>query len=180
MPTRTWPPAHMASATNWNSKRPMPNADQIAPAGNKLRAYIKVSGEELKPYFTPVTKVHKPGPCNVPSAIKSRARWISPESKISNSGLTPASRITLAMMRTLRGVLITTSAPEFMVFKSNEQISGFKTRMCSTRFSGITKVEPAAATRGSSWLGTNRPPGPVVRLMMSSGLPRRTLSNTSR
>ncbi|MFM8920137.1 MAG: 3-keto-5-aminohexanoate cleavage protein, partial [Limnohabitans sp.] len=32
---------------------------------------------------------------------------------------------TLAMMRTLRGVLITTSVPLFMVFKSREQMSGW-------------------------------------------------------
>ena len=144
MPTRTWPPYSQLWATMGNSVRPKPKADQTAPAGNKLRAYKSVSGVAAKPYLTPSTKVHMPGPSKVPSLIKSLAKCKSPESKISNSGLTPASRMTLAMMRTLRGVLMTTSAPLFMVFKSNEQISGLMMAMCSTRFSGGTKVVPGA------------------------------------
>ena len=43
-----------------------------------------------------------------------------------------------------------------------------------------SSVLPGAATRGSSSLGMKRPPGPVVRLTISSRLPRRTRSTTSR
>ena len=58
------------------------------------------------------------------------------------------------MTRTLRGVLMTTSAPEFMVFRSSEQTSGRSRAMCSTRFSGGSSVVPGPATRGSASLGT--------------------------
>ena len=69
---------------------------------------------------------------------------MSPESKISSSGFTPASRITRAMRRTFFGVLITTSGPEFMVLRSSEQTSGLISAMCSTRFSGGSSVVPGA------------------------------------
>ena len=105
---------------------------------------------------------------------------MSPESNSSISGLTPASRITLAMRRTLPGVLITTSVPEFIVFRSMVQISGRSTAMCSTRFSGTISVVPAAAMRGSSGEGTKRPPGPVVILRISWVFWARMRSTTSR
>ena len=41
-----------------------------------------------------------------------------------HAGSTPAARITLAMRATLAGVLMTTSAPEFMVFRSSVAMSG--------------------------------------------------------
>ena len=44
---------------------------------------------------------------------------MSPLSNSSISGIAPASRITFAMRRTLRGVLMTTSPPEFMVLRSS-------------------------------------------------------------
>ncbi len=103
----------------------------------------------------------------------------SPESKISSSGMTPAARITLAILRTLVGVLMTTSPPEFMVFRSSEQTSGRSAAMCSMRLAGCSSVVPGAATRGSSSLGTKRPPGPVVRLMISERLRLRIRSMTS-
>ncbi len=109
-----------------------------------LRAYITASGVGMKPYFTPSTRVHIAGPSSVPSAIRSSAMWMSPESKISSSGLTPASRITRAMRRTFFGVLITTSGPEFMVLRSSEQTSGLMSAMCSTRFSGGSRLVPGA------------------------------------
>ena len=127
-----------------------------------------MAGSAFKPYLTPSTKLNNPGPSSVPSAIKSKAKFKSPVSKISNSGSTPASRITLAILRTLRGVLITMSEAPFIVLKSKEQMSGFSLAICSTRFSGWHRVVPGANTFGSSSLGINRPPGPVVRLIMSS------------
>ncbi|MDT4852166.1 hypothetical protein FQZ97_863870 [compost metagenome] len=133
-----------------------------------------------KPYFTPSTKVHMAGPSSVPSAMRSSARWMSPESKISSSGFTPASRITFAMRRTFFGVLITTSGPEFMVLRSSEHTSGRMSAMCSTRFSGGSSVVPGAAIFGSSSLGMKRPPGPVVRFTISSRFSRRMRSTTSR
>ena len=82
--------------------------------------------------------------------------------------MTPASRITLAILRQFTGVFMTTSGPEFMVFKSNEQISGLSAVICSTLLSGCVKVVPGAKIFGSSSLGTNLPPGPVVKLIISS------------
>ena len=64
---------------------------------------------------------------------------MSPESNNSISGFTPASRMTFAMRRTFGGVLITTSLPNVMVFRSSVQISGRSAAICSTRFSGTIK-----------------------------------------
>jgi hypothetical protein len=105
---------------------------------------------------------------------------MSPESNTSSSGLTPASRIAPAMIVTFLGVLITTALPNHMVLRSSEQISGPSATTCSTRRSGRTSVEPGAATLGSSSLGMNRPPGPVVRLMIRSVSLARMRSTTSR
>ena len=84
------------------------------------------------------------------------------------------------MMRTLRGVLMTTDEPENMVLRSRLQISGRSATMCSMRRSGVVSVVPGAATDGSASLGTKRWPGPVVRLMMTSVLLARMRSTTSR
>ncbi|MNU10312.1 hypothetical protein D3C72_2573940 [compost metagenome] len=54
------------------------------------------------------------------------------------------------MRRTFLGVLITTSPPEFMVFRSSVAISGFRATMCSTRFSGRINVVLGPATAGFS------------------------------
>ena len=105
---------------------------------------------------------------------------MSPESNTSSSGRTPALRIAAAMIAALRGVLITTALPNHIVLRSSEQISGLSATTCSTRRSGRTRVEPGAATLGSASLGTNRPPGPVVRLMIRSVALARIRSTTSR
>ena len=110
----------------------------------------------------------------------SRAMWQSPESNSSISGSTPTAFIRSAMIRTLRGVLITTSPPEFMVLRSSVQMSGLSSSICSTRFSGVSSVVPGPAMRGSSIDGTKRPPGPVVRLMTTSLLRARMRPTTSR
>src|SRR5665213_2874143 len=68
-----------------------------------------VSGEGLKPYLTPSTSVHKGFACSTPSAIRSRARWQSPLSNNSSSGITPAARIRAA------GVM-----PELELFDSGD------------------------------------------------------------
>lgn len=83
------------------------------------------------------------------------------------------------MRRTLPGVLMTTSLPEFMAFRSSVQMSGRSAAMCSTRFSGAISVVPSAAIFGSSGDGTKRPPGSVVMLRMSSGLWTRMRATTS-
>jgi hypothetical protein len=111
--------------------------------------------------------------------MRSRISAMSPESNNSISGLTPASAITFAIRRTLPGVLITTSRPEFMVLRSSVQMSGRSTAICSTRFSGTIRVVPSAASFGSSLDGTKRPPGPVVMLRMGAGLRARMRSTTS-
>ncbi len=78
-----------------------------------------------------------------------------------------------AMMRRLRGVLITAPPPNHMVLRSSVQISGFSSTMCSVRISGALNSVPGAGLVGSSSLGMKRPPGPQVRLMIRSvPLPR--------
>ena len=131
---------------------------------------MSVCGSELRAYFTPNTKVNSPGPSSVPSFIKSFARFKSPVSKISNSGITPASRITFAITRTEAGVFTAISLTVFMVFKSKEQISGFKAVICSTLLRGWHKLVPGAKIFGSSVDGTKRAPTPVVKLITSSRL----------
>ena len=84
------------------------------------------------------------------------------------------------MMVTLLGVLITTEVPNHMVLRSSEQISGLSATTCATRCSGRIRVVPGAATFGSSSLGMKRPPGPVVRLMITSVPLARMRSTTSR
>jgi hypothetical protein len=88
--------------------------------------------------------VKSPGPFSVPSASRSRARWMSPLSNTSSSGSTPASFMAFAILRTLAGVLMTTSGPEFMVFRSREQMSGFSSITCLMRSSGGRSVVPSA------------------------------------
>ena len=105
---------------------------------------------------------------------------MSPLSNTSSSGSTPAARIAAAILRTLAGVLMTTSGPEFIVLRSSEQMSGFSSCTCFSRSSGGRSVVPGAATFGSSGLGTKRPPGPVVMLMMSFESFARMRSITSR
>ena len=84
-----------------------------------------------------------------------------------------------AMMRTLRGLLITAPPPNHMVFRSRLHISGLSATTCSVRTSGVVSIVAGAATFGSSSLGTKRPPGPVVRLMMRSvPLPRMRLTTS--
>ena len=114
-----------------------------------------------------------------PSLMRSCMRAMSPESKSSISGRTPAAAITFAMRRTLPGVLMTTCPPEFMVLRSSVQISGFSRATCSTRFSGAIRVVPGPATLGSSSEGTKRPPGPVVRFRITSLLRSRIRATTS-
>ena len=84
------------------------------------------------------------------------------------------------MIATFFGVLITTDEPNHMVLRSSEQISGLSASTCSTRLSGRIRLEPGAATLGSSSLGMKRPPGPVVRLMIRSVALERIRSTTSR
>ena len=111
-----------------------------------VEAYRIVSTDGWKPYFTPKMNEHRSGVRKDPSAIKSFRSAISPESNSSSSGRTPAPRINTAIIRTLRGVLITTSLPEFMVLRSSVQISGFSSATCATRGSGGSSVVPGAAT----------------------------------
>ena len=85
-----------------------------------------------------------------------------------------------AILRTFAGVFITTSGPEFIVFRSSEHTSGFSSITCFSRSSGGSSVVPGANCFGSASLGTNRPPGPVVRLMMSTESRLRIRSITSR
>ena len=92
----------------------------------------------------------------------------------------PASWIAFAMIVTLSGGLITAAEPDHMVLRSSVAMSGLSSTMCSTRLSGGMRVEPGPATRGSSLLGTKRPPGPVVRLMIKSEFLSRMRSTTSR
>ena len=120
-----------------------------------------------------MTKEASTGPLSVPSARRSCSKAMSPESNSSISGFTPASVITLAIRRTLAGVLMTTALPEYMVLRSRVQMSGFSAAIWATRSSGGSKVVPGAATFGSSAEGTKRPPGPVVMLRITSGLPAR-------
>ena len=55
---------------------------------------------------------------------------MSPESNSSISGSTPASLITLAMRRTLAGVLITTALPDHMVLRSSVADLGLECHDC--------------------------------------------------
>lgn len=84
------------------------------------------------------------------------------------------------MRRTFPGVLMTTSPPELIVLRSRVQMSGLRATMCSTRLSGDVSVVPGAATFGSSSEGTKRPPGPVVRLRITSLFRALIRSTTSR
>ena len=103
-----------------------------------------------------------------PCSTKCSAICRSPESKISISGVTPAAWTRCAMISRLRGVLITTAVPEYIVLKSSVHTSGRSASTCATRFSGCVSVVPGAATRGSSSEGMKRPPSPVERFRITS------------
>lgn len=80
----------------------------------------------------------------------------------------------------VRGTLMSAPLPKLSVPMSRLQISGLSDTMWRTRSCGVRRFEPGAAVLASVSLGTNRAPGPVVRLTMT-GLPlSRMRSTTSR
>ncbi len=71
-------------------------------------------------------------------------------------------------------------SPKFIEATSSEQMSGFSSTTCCTRRSAVIIPLLGPAVIGSAGSGTKRPPGPVVRLMMTGEPESRMRSTTSR
>ena len=56
MPTRRWPPAASAANMTGSEVRPIPVADQVAPAGSAATARISVAALPGMPPGTPITR----------------------------------------------------------------------------------------------------------------------------
>ncbi len=115
----------------------MPKADQMPPDGtNSFRASIAsvVAGA---PRAMPRHSWNQGGTSNKPRRSKSAASMAWPRSKISNSGITPASRIISAIAARWAGVFTKTVGPKFIVAMSSEQISGRDSSTWATRSSGV-------------------------------------------
>ena len=120
-----------------------------------------------------------PGPLMWPVSIMRLASSRCPVSNTSSSGVTPASRMSIAIASRIGGVFTNTFGPMFMLPMSSEQISGRRSSTCCTRWRGVRSVVPGPGFIGSSGSGEKRPPGPVVRLMTTSVPLDRMRSTTS-
>ncbi len=130
------------------------------------RPYSMVSDEALNPYLTPSTSENNPGPCNTPSAIRSRARWQSPLSNNSSSGHHADGPDTGRHLANVGGRIDHHLAA---------RVHGVEIERADIWTQDFDMFDPAfrrdqggarTGHLGIGFDGTNRPPGPVVRLMI--------------
>ena len=112
--------------------------------------------------------------------MNSLASMMSPLSKHSSSGSTPAAWIVLAISIRISGTFMKARTRLHMVQRSSEQMSGFSATTCCVLTAAVCMLVPGPALLGSSFAGTNIAPGPVVRLMSRSTPLARMRSTTSR
>ena len=153
----------------------MPKAEKIEPGGNSARIISIPSAVAGAPQEMPRQSCRKGVPSNRPSATILAASWTCPVSNTSSSGLTPASRIILAISVSWLGTLTIAQGPKFIVATSRLQMSGLSSTTWATRSAGERKP-----SNGLLVPGAMRAPGPVVRLIRTSLPASRMRATTSR
>ena len=89
MPTRTWPPAAIASDVIGSCARPTPMADQLDPSGTPPARCSRFRGVAAMPPGMPITNWNHIGARSSPSSASRRQNSTCETSKHSSSGLHP-------------------------------------------------------------------------------------------
>src|SRR5579862_1881439 len=133
MPTRRCPPAPSAPNITGSVVRPIPVADQVAPAGRAATAAVSVATSPGIPPGTPITRSQWTWPpAGAPNSPSSRCSVATcPRSNSSNSGTTWRSWVSWYRSLMNGQGLWNTSSPKLTVPQVSEQASGAASRTAS-------------------------------------------------